>query len=296
MIRSMCLSFVFLCFTISHVYGKLENDRIDLKIIYKEMLEMRETVQKLDNVVQQQSARIYDLETTVTIQRNHIQVLMTDKKTDIEYRNKLERRLKVIENHFVVRHSDPKEYGVKSSTISKHKNVDQQENTDYKSGIVKEPVNPKLNAISRKERLLLPTDNIDSDGFVAFYSYMSKPEINPSAHLTLIYDVPITNVGNGYNHVTGIFTAPTSGIYVFIWVTRVYSGEHSTELMINNAEYGTTFLRANNGDDGSVSGNVVANITKGDSIFVRVHSSYAGTGYIHSNIHGRPSFSGWLLR
>ncbi|XP_063411333.1 uncharacterized protein LOC134694260 [Mytilus trossulus] len=257
---------------------------------------MRETVQKLDNVVQQQSARIYDLETTVTIQRNHIQVLMTDKKTDIEYRNKLERRLKVIENHFVVRHSDPKEYGVKSSTISKHKNVDQQENTDYKSGIMKEPVNPKLNAISRKERLLLPTDNIDSDGFVAFYSYMSKPEINPSAHLTLIYDVPITNVGNGYNHVTGIFTAPTSGIYVFIWVTRVYSGEHSTELMINNAEYGTTFLRANNGDDGSVSGNVVANITKGDSIFVRVHSSYAGTGYIHSNIHGRPSFSGWLLR
>ncbi|CAG2197103.1 C1QL [Mytilus edulis] len=252
------------------------------------MLELRETVQKLDNVVQQQSARIYDLETTVTIQRNHIQDLMTDKKTDIEYRRKLERRLKVIENNFVWKYSKPKEYNVKSSNISPHENVDQHENTDYNSGIVD-------GVVKENERLLLPQDNTASDGLVAFYSYMSNPENNPSAHHTLIYDVSVTNVGNGYNHVTGIFTAPTSGVYVFIWVTRIMNGEHPTELMINNTVYGVTFLRAKNGDDGSVSGNVVANVTKGDSVFVRVHSTYAGDGYIHSNEHGRPSFSGWLL-
>ncbi|CAC5416411.1 C1QL [Mytilus coruscus] len=237
------------------------------------MLELRETVQKLDNVVQEQSARIYDLETTVTIQRNHIQDLMADKKTDIEYRRKLERRLKVIENNFVGKYSDPKDYVVKSSNISSHEKVDKQGNTYNKSGIdgsVKEKVNPKLNAISRKEN-------------------------NPSAHHTLIYDVSVTNVGSGYNHVTGIFTAPTSGVYVFIWVTRVHDGEHPTELMINNAVYGVTFLRAKGGDDGSVSGTVVANVTKGDSVFVRVHSTYPGDGYITSNEHGRPSFSGWLL-
>lgn len=44
MTRSICLSFVCLCLT-------MENDGIDLKIIYNEMLELRETVQKLDNVV-----------------------------------------------------------------------------------------------------------------------------------------------------------------------------------------------------------------------------------------------------
>ncbi|XP_071150370.1 complement C1q-like protein 4 [Mytilus edulis] len=130
---------------------------------------------------------------------------------------------------------------------------------------------------------------------VAFYAYMSNPEYNPCAHHTLTYDVSVTNVGNGYNHVTGIFTAPTSGVYVFIWVTRNAFGEYPTKLMINNAVYGVTFLRAKNGDDGSVSGTMVANISKDDLVFVRIHSTNTRDGYIHSNEHGRPSFSGWLL-
>ncbi|CAG2197105.1 C1QL [Mytilus edulis] len=242
------------------------------------MLELRETVQKLDNVVQKQSARIYNLETTDTIQRTHIQSLMSDKKTDIEYRRKLERRLKVIENKCVRQHSGPNAYGVKHSDISQHEHVDDQENTDYKKTSTLQP------------------DNMASDGLVAFYSYMSHSEYNPSTHHTLIYDISVTNVGSGYNQVTGIFTAPTSGVYVFIWVTRVYDGEHPTELMINNAVYGVTFLRAKGGDDGSVSGTVVASVTKGDSVFVRIHSSYPGNGHILSNDNGRPSFSGWLLR
>ncbi|XP_063411325.1 uncharacterized protein LOC134694253 [Mytilus trossulus] len=221
--------------------------------MYKEMLELRETVQKLNNVMQKQSARIYNLETTDTIQRTHIRSLMFDKKTDIEYRRKIERCFKVIEKNKCVRqHSDLNEYGVKHGDISQHEHADEQENTDYKSGIygiVKEMVNPKSNAISRKERILLQPENMAGDGLVAFYSYMSHSECNPSTRHTLIYDVSVTNVGSGYNQVTGIFTAPTSGVYVFIWVTRVYDGEHPTELMINNTVYGITFLRSKGGDD-----------------------------------------------
>lgn len=41
--------------------------------------------------------------------------------------------------------------------------------------------------------------------------------------------------------------------------------EHSTELMINDSVYGSTFLFAKNGVDGSISGTVVAQVSKGDT-------------------------------
>lgn len=112
-----------------------------------------------------------------------------------------------------------------------------------------------------------------------------------------IFDRTRTNVGYGYNSNTGYFTAPREEICVFTWFIRMVGAEHSTELMINNDSFGATFLRAKNGDDGSVSGTVVAHVKKGDMVFVRINSSffYAGDGNIHSDILGWPSFSGWLL-
>ncbi|CAG2227876.1 unnamed protein product [Mytilus edulis] len=50
----------------------------------------------------------------------------------------------------------------------------------------------------------------------AFYAYMSSSENNPGPHHTLIFNQVISNIGNGYNQFTGIFTAPSTGIYVFL--------------------------------------------------------------------------------
>nr|CBX41688.1 putative C1q domain containing protein MgC1q39 [Mytilus galloprovincialis] len=131
-------------------------------------------------------------------------------------------------------------------------------------------------------------------GVIAFHAYMSKSVI-PRAGERLIFGVTKTNQGSGYNSKTGVFTCPKTGMYVFVWVIRVHQAEHSTELMINNSVYGSTFLRAKGRDDGSVSGTVVAHVSKGDTVYVRNHSAYAGDGRIHTNVHGKPTFSGWLL-
>ncbi|CAC5411494.1 C1QL [Mytilus coruscus] len=146
-------------------------------------------------------------------------------------------------------------------------------------------LNAKVNAINARERLHV----------VAFYAYLSTNRVNPSFHQTLIYDVAKTNSGNGYNAATGIFTAPTTGIYVFTWVTRMYEATYSTELMVNNAVVGTSFLRVSHDHDVSASGTVVTKISKGDSVFVRVHSTKGGWGDILSEQYGRSSFAGWLL-
>ena len=37
---------------------------------------------------------------------------------------------------------------------------------------------------------------------VAFYAYLGKNEINIGLHHSLIFDVVITNLGNGYNKTT----------------------------------------------------------------------------------------------
>ena len=124
---------------------------------------------------------------------------------------------------------------------------------------------------------------------------MSQPEHNPGPHHTLIFDVVKTNYGSAYSQYSGVFTAPTDGVFVFIWQVRMLNSEQSTELVVNADVYGAIFLRSKNGDDGSVTGNVIVHLTTGDEVFVRTHASYAGDGDIHSNTHGQPTFSGWKL-
>ena len=59
-------------------------------------------------------------------------------------------------------------------------------------------------------------------GPVAFYAYLSHSEPNPSLNHALIFDSVKTNVGGGYNEYSGMFTAPSSGVYVFTWA--IYTG------------------------------------------------------------------------
>ncbi|XP_062618120.1 complement C1q-like protein 4, partial [Saccostrea cucullata] len=149
-------------------------------------------------------------------------------------------------------------------------------------------------------RLLTPPSSSPSPSHdqIAFYARISTEEKAPGGHHILVFDNVVTNIGHGYNGVDGICTAPKGGVYVFIWVIRLYEAQHSTQLLINNVEYGSTHLRAMNNDDGSVSGNVVAHINKGDVVFVRIYpyNGYIGSGDIFSSEHGKPSFSGWLLQ
>ncbi|XP_063431084.1 caprin-2-like [Mytilus trossulus] len=135
----------------------------------------------------------------------------------------------------------------------------------------------------------------DISQVIAFHAFISK-DVYPKAGERLVFDTTKANEGSVYNSNTGVFTCPKTGMYVFVWVIRMVTAEHSTELMINNSVHGSTFLRAKKGDEGSVSGTVVAHVSKGDTVYVRNHSAYAGDGRIHSNIHGKPTFSGWLLQ
>lgn len=79
---------------------------------------------------------------------------------------------------------------------------------------------------------------------IAFYAYMSTTETGPGTHHTIIYDNEVTNIGNRYNTLSGIFTAPVDGVYVFSWtILMAPPGEYKTmELMLNSRRVGASYV------------------------------------------------------
>uniref|UniRef100_A0A8W8J274 C1q domain-containing protein n=1 Tax=Magallana gigas TaxID=29159 RepID=A0A8W8J274_MAGGI len=134
---------------------------------------------------------------------------------------------------------------------------------------------------------------------VAFYAYLSKSDGSLGLHHTLIFDTVITNVGSSYNHHDGVFTAPVSGVYVFNW--NIYSGFHGdvvSELMVNSDRKGG--IRSDSltvTEDHGSSGSVVVDISQGDIVFIRTHSTHSPSGSLVSSPGlFESSFSGWRLQ
>lgn len=140
--------------------------------------------------------------------------------------------------------------------------------------------------------------NIATTGVVAFYAYMSHTEHNPGPHHTIIFDVPVTNLGNGYNHFSGIFSVPTSGVYVFSWTIADSQGGYVFSELVVNADVvgGILTETVSDNDRISTTGLIVKEVRQGDVVYVRT----SPTGGIHGNIESlvpaqRTSFSGWKL-
>lgn len=123
---------------------------------------------------------------------------------------------------------------------------------------------------------------------------MSHNLASPSAGHVLVFDVVKTNVGSGYNHHDGVFTAPSQGPYVFSWtVVSWYRSWVFSELMVNSSTYGRIITNSQDINDEHVGSSVVvAVLNPGDVVYIRVHSSsgtLASTDLIYT------SFAGWKL-
>ncbi|XP_062602499.1 uncharacterized protein LOC134264218 [Saccostrea cucullata] len=146
---------------------------------------------------------------------------------------------------------------------------------------------------SKSIRLIGGQEN-SAQSTVAFYAYMSKNLNNPSAGHVLVFDNVKTNVGSGYNHHDGIFTAPSQGSYVFSWtIASWYHSYVYTELVVNSAAFGKIITNSQDISDEHVGSSVVAVVLNpGDVVYIRIISA-GGTLASTSNIFS--SFSGWKL-
>lgn len=134
---------------------------------------------------------------------------------------------------------------------------------------------------------------------IAFYAYMSVDEDHPGKHHILVFDTVKTNVGNGYNSFSGMFTAPLSGLYALACsITMDGANTYASyDIMKNGDIEGTFFVDAEHGSDlysGSMT--VVVLLQVGDVLFLRTSSTREPHGNVYSRFYARSSVSGWRIQ
>ena len=67
---------------------------------------------------------------------------------------------------------------------------------------------------------------------VAFTVTFSETHVTVPEHGTLKFDVAQTNIGKSFNTTTGIFTAPYSGVYIFVFNFMVSNDGNSMQASI----------------------------------------------------------------
>ncbi|VDI57469.1 Hypothetical predicted protein [Mytilus galloprovincialis] len=243
---------------------------------------------KLVEIVENQNSRISDMENIINEQEVHIKRMnerLTHmetklKKTELK-RNKLD-LCKCEALRFPVRHSFQKNNDNK---------IKQRHSNEQMEPVVRN----KYDVNTRKRLLVQPTAMQSSQ--IGFYAYLGQNEDSPSKHHTIIFDVQKTNVGNGYNPFSGLFTAPQDGLYTFSTSITMLHHYASFDVVKNADVQGSFFVDAGGvGEYRSSSTTIFLALVKGDVVFVRTSATYVPHGSIHSSKDGRSSFTGWLIQ
>ncbi|XP_048745694.2 uncharacterized protein LOC125658468 [Ostrea edulis] len=107
----------------------------------------------------------------------------------------------------------------------------------------------------------------------------------------LVFSSVLYNEGNGYNPLTGVFTSPTQGFFVFYVTINAYG---STTVYVDIVQNSVSKVRAlAYGSTSHQTGTnmVVLNLRDGDKVWVQFHS---GQGY-HTNSIPITTFTGFMI-
>ena len=109
----------------------------------------------------------------------------------------------------------------------------------------------------------------------------------------LKYDVVRVNEGHGYDPKTGIYTSPTSGLYVFVWETELDFDRQSirTLLKVNQAVVSKQWVKTSAGDmDIPGTSLAILQLNAGDQVYVEVQIDSGGP-----LASPYTKFSGWMI-
>ncbi|XP_060582692.1 complement C1q tumor necrosis factor-related protein 6-like [Ruditapes philippinarum] len=145
----------------------------------------------------------------------------------------------------------------------------------------------KLKTEVHRSRRQVSTSN------VAFTAGLSRSILHAPAYQNIAFDRVHTNIGNGYNALSGIFTAPVSGTYVFFTSILVYNGrEIFCRIVVNGVNIADTYGRGTDGRLDQGSQFVIVQLQKGHQVSVQ---NKVKDDAIFGNQDLYSTFSGFLL-
>ncbi|CAC5385767.1 unnamed protein product [Mytilus coruscus] len=134
-----------------------------------------------------------------------------------------------------------------------------------------------------------------------FCAHLSHYEYRPSNSKIIIFDTETEDNHGTYNKYSGTFIAPEDGLYGFVYTIRMActsSGASGSFELIRNDNVQSVIYVGETGCEHqeTASGFVIVQSRKGDTFYVRTHSSFPMHGHVLSDSNGRTSFCGWLIR
>ncbi|XP_077065613.1 uncharacterized protein LOC143718437 [Siphateles boraxobius] len=139
----------------------------------------------------------------------------------------------------------------------------------------------------------LRKDNRDREiAFSASMMQSGRGDIGPfTSEITLTYRNVFTNIGNAYNPITGIFTAPLKGAYMFRISVLGYGPTPSVASIYNNGKLVVMAYARQPQWEVNSSNGVVLILEVGDVVYVRLESN----SRIYDSLNNYNTFSGFLL-
>jgi len=124
---------------------------------------------------------------------------------------------------------------------------------------------------------------------VAFFAWLTTEQTNLPVGHTVQYDGVGNNYGDGYDKNTGIFTCPTTGLYLLAFFAEAYKERQVVvlELKINGVSHLGLLAEPSFEYQDIMGGNVIPlRLTKGDRVWVEVVEHVASLWKVVTNFSG----------
>ena len=138
-----------------------------------------------------------------------------------------------------------------------------------------------------------------TDRTIAFYAVSSANPIQTAAGGTLVLNHAVTNVGNAYNTLSGIFTAPVPGLYHFLATFLSYhfgSNQYAyAAIYVDGARMAKGMSDTRHGYADQTTISTIVHLTAGQQVYVKNDSGVAKDYRGNSVTDPYTTFSGLLL-